>query len=179
MSDDNESPLGRWSRRKAEVRAGDKSEEPAPPAAPDAAAPETETEDAATEADIVAQLPDIDEMDGDSDFSVFMQDGVPENLQRLALRKLWLSDPVLANVDGLVDYGENFSIAETLGGAVKTIYQVGKGMIDETADEAAPMHDADQIEADDEAKIAGHSADGESPQVTQERQDDGEPPDQV
>ncbi len=177
MSDDRESPLGRWSRRKTEVRAGAKSQDPGPPSAPDAAAPVPQTEDA--EADIVAQLPDIDDMDGDSDFSVFMQDGVPEDLQRLALRKLWLSDPVLANVDGLVDYGENFSVAETLGGAVKTIYQVGKGMIDEAAEEAAPGDGADQIAGDGAAEIAGQNADGESPPASQGRPEDGDPPDQA
>jgi len=41
------------------------------------------------------------------------------------LRKLWLSDPALANLDELLDYGEDF----TTKGAdvVTTAYQAGKG----------------------------------------------------
>jgi hypothetical protein len=37
-----------------------------------------------------------------------MREGVPEALRNRALRKLWLSDPVLANLDGLNDYDEDF-----------------------------------------------------------------------
>jgi len=140
-------------------------------AASDTAPPASEPVETEDEADIVEQLPDIEDLDSESDYSVFMQDGVPEDLQRLALRKLWLSDPVLANVDGLVDYGEDFSIAETLGGAVKTIYQVGKGMIDETAEESEAADTMDEG-ADD-------SAERENPPFAQGTQADGDPPDQV
>ena len=35
------------------------------------------------------------------DFSGFMARNVPDHLRRRALRKLWVSNPVLANLDGL------------------------------------------------------------------------------
>jgi len=54
---------------------------------------------------------DIDELEYESDFTVFMQDKVPDTLRRMALRKLWKSSPILANVDGLNDYDEDFSDA--------------------------------------------------------------------
>jgi hypothetical protein len=38
-----------------------------------------------------------------------MKQAVPEELRRLALRKLWRSDPVLANVDGLNDYDLDYT----------------------------------------------------------------------
>ena len=60
-------------------------------------------------------LPDIDSLEADSDFTPFMQAGVPERLKNLALRKLWRSDPILANVDGLNDYDEDFKLAMEVG----------------------------------------------------------------
>ena len=58
-----------------------------------------------------------------------MKEVVPERLRRRALKKLWLSNPLLANVDGLVDYGEDFTDAAVGAGFVETTYQVGKGML--------------------------------------------------
>ena len=61
------------------------------------------------------------------DVSGFMSPQVPDHLRRLALRFLWRSNPILANVDGLVDYGEDFTDAATVIENMQTIYQVGKG----------------------------------------------------
>ncbi len=74
-------------------------------------------------------LPDPDTLEPGDDFKVFMKDVVPERLRRRALKKLWLSNPLLANVDGLVDYGEDFTDAAVGAGFVETTYQVGKGML--------------------------------------------------
>ena len=78
-----------------------------------------------------ADLPDIESLTADSDFSVFMREGVPEELRRLALRKLWLSDPVLANLDGLNDYDEDFSLVGTVVEKVTTAYKAGRGYLEE------------------------------------------------
>jgi hypothetical protein len=63
------------------------------------------------------------------DFSVFMAKAVPDQLRRRALRTLWRSNPVLANVDMLVDYGEDFTDAALAVENIQTAYQVGKGML--------------------------------------------------
>ena len=63
------------------------------------------------------------------DFSAFMSRAVPEHLRRRALRKLWVSNPVLANLDGLCDHNDDFSDAATVVPNMKTAYQVGKGMM--------------------------------------------------
>jgi hypothetical protein len=82
------------------------------------------------------ELPDIASLDKDSDFSAFLRQGVPEELRRRALRVLWRSDPVLANLDGLNDYDEDFTIVHTVAEAVRTAYKVGKGYLeDEDEDE--------------------------------------------
>ena len=44
----------------------------------------------------------------------------------MALRRLWKVNPVLANVDGLVEYGEDFTDSATVVENLQTTYQVGK-----------------------------------------------------
>lgn len=53
-------------------------------------------------------LPDISTLEEESDFSVFIRDGVPDKLRRLALRKLWASNPLFGFRDGMNDYDEDF-----------------------------------------------------------------------
>ncbi len=151
-----QNPLSRWSERKVKARL---KEEEAPsleetaeqqPVAP------IESEKEKTAA-IVEQLPDIDSLTAESDYTAFMGEGVPEHLKRLALRKLWRSDPVLANVDGLVDYGEDFTVAERMGDAVKTAYRVGKGLIEDIQELA---EDEEQGEEQGEGEIAQATPDG-------------------
>jgi hypothetical protein len=132
--------LRRWSRRKAEAR----SEPAATPAA---------TEDATNDAGPAAEtapasvqdvrehdapspvdpkdLPDIASLDASSDFTVFMRPGVPAHLRTLALRKLWRSDPIFSKLDGLVEYGEDYTIPSWPKGAIKTAYQIGRGFLSE------------------------------------------------
>ncbi len=135
--------LNRWARRKA---AHPEAEGPGPEAAPAAA----ESEDPPlSEEEIVAQLPDIDSLDETSDFTPFLQQGVPDLLRRKALRVLWRSNPVFANLDGMNEYDEDYTLATSALQAVKTAYQVGKGFITDEeraemdADSAAPAGDDD------------------------------------
>lgn len=53
-------------------------------------------------------LPDIESLEEGSDYSAFLSDGVPDALRRLALRKLWATNPLLGIRDGLNDYDEDF-----------------------------------------------------------------------
>jgi len=97
---------------------------------------EVEVELTAEQEDIVAGLPPIDTLTKQSDFTPFLSDKVPEFIRRRALSVLWRSDPVLANIDGLNDYDEDFNIIDTLIDIAKdTNYRVGKGMVDESEDE--------------------------------------------
>ena len=63
-------------------------------------------------------LPSPEMLDAGSDFSQFMRDDVPEMLKRAALRRLWASDPVLANLDGLNDYDEDFTVIGAAAAAI-------------------------------------------------------------
>lgn len=83
------------------------------------------------DAEIVAELelPDPDTFQIGDDVSGFMSKVVPDRLRRRVLRRLWRLNPILANVDGLVDYGEDFTDAACVIENMQTTYQVGKGML--------------------------------------------------
>ena len=156
-----------WSRRKAQV------------------AEEAEAEGAALEARAIAEaqaeksdaeilsdlgLPDPDDLCDGDDFSGFMARAVPERIRLRALRKLWLTNPVLANVDGLVDYGEDFTDAACVIENLQTTYQVGRGMtahVEEMARQAELEAEGEDAAADapeaepigDDELLAGGDAD--------------------
>lgn len=217
--DNGEGFLRRWSRRKgsqpkreaeesaaeAQVALNEAFEEAPvelPPEAPvrgrmiTSAPGETESPAEPEEEIDEKDLPDIDSLDADSDFTPFLKKGVSEQLQRRALRKLWLSDPVLANVDGLLDYGEDFTDAAMVVADMKTAYTVGRGMVPPPEEEALDDEDgevAEEVQAeeaapsDDEAKEVP-AEDGEELSETAARgeevgEDDGQkaalPGDQV
>ncbi len=133
---------GAWSRRRAAVKA--EAEADAHEAKQAALTLQQEKLAEKSEDEVLAELdlPQPDDMQAGDDFTVFMKETVPSALRNRALRKLWLTDPVLANVDGLVDYGDNFAAEGKLGEMVKTIYRVGKGMLtDEDLAESEAVED--------------------------------------
>ncbi|SFB72065.1 DUF3306 domain-containing protein [Tropicimonas isoalkanivorans] len=117
-----------WTRRKAAVEAEVRAEEVATQAAQ---AQQTEEELAArSDADILKDLglPAPEMLMSSKEVRAFLAAAVPQRLKTRALRRLWGLNPVLANLDGLVDYGEDFNAVPT-GGEIKTAYQVGKGIV--------------------------------------------------
>jgi len=118
-----------WSRRKAAV-AAEKAQDAAH--VQERARAETVEElEAKTDEEILDELglPDPTTLKPGDDFAAFLKDAVPDRIKKVALRKLWTSNPILANVDGLLDYGEDFTDAAVGAGVVETTYQVGKGML--------------------------------------------------
>jgi hypothetical protein len=126
---DAEGPLRRWSRRKREAvrekeaaeeargrdasRAPSEAVQDAREPAGDAPAPAVVEEKDLTDED----MPSIDSLDENSDYSGFLSPGVSEGLRRRALRKLFMS--AVFNVrDGLDDYDEDFTNFEALGDIV-------------------------------------------------------------
>ncbi len=164
-----------WSRRKARVAEETEAED----AALEARAIEVE-QAAKTDEEILADLglPDPDELTEGDDFSGFMAKAVPDRLRRRALRKLWLTNPVLANVDGLVDYGEDFTDAACVIENLQTAYQVGKGMtahVDEMVRqaelEAAEDNGAGEtpkVEEPDEEELLSENVSDEDPDTEPE-----------
>jgi len=156
-----EARLDFWSRRKARVKAEAEAEKAALETArmqeQQQALEEKPDEEILAELD----LPDPDQMQPGDDFSAFMKSVVPERIRRRALRRLWLSNSVLANVDGLVDYGEDFTDAATVIENLQTAYQVGKGMLSHVEALAAQEEAAaepGEAEAVDESEMAAAEA---------------------
>lgn len=154
MTDRDEPFLSRWSRLKREAAAGAKDQEapadrdgaagappgteatgPAPPTAHDRE-PEAGAGPQRTGLDI--EKIDFDKLDSASDYKPFMNADVPEEVRKKALRKLWLSDPVLSGPEQLSDYMGDFSDAALAvpTGMLRTAYKVGQGFLsDEEAAE--------------------------------------------
>lgn len=177
----DESRLSRWSRRKAETRAGrggatpemreenaDQPVDAAKPGEPGHDAPEQET--------LPPDLPDIDTLTAESDFTAFMKEGVPRALRRQALRKLWASDPVFNVIDGLEEYGEDYTDAASVIKGMKSAWEVGKGYPKEEKPEPSPEAAesvTDEEGADDDAHEED-TRDGPSPVADDTGDDPGE-----
>ena len=128
--DEQQDFLARWSRRKALSRRGEELPEPpedadAPPQEPaDAgteaspvaadAVPEGTEGEAGLPADEIPELPPLDSLDENSDYSAFLGKGVPPDLKQKALKKLFHS-PKFNVRDGLDDYDWDFTNPEPLG----------------------------------------------------------------
>ncbi len=138
-SEEENSPfLNRWSRRKLEQEEAQ--------AGTDAGAAPSQA-DSAGEADEQhrvelqknredAEAIDLESLDAESDYAPFFRDGVPKALKSAALRTLWRSSPVFANLDGLNDYDENFNDPDRIKKFVGTAWRVGKGYLKAEPDPA-------------------------------------------
>jgi hypothetical protein len=155
--DDDDSLLSRWSRRKRAVAAQTPSVPAGPLSEPDGPPAEEEPQGtdearaALSEPELLHELglPDPDTLKQGDDFSAFMKANVPDVLRRRALRRLWTSNPVLANVDGLVDYGGDFTDAALVPEVLNTAYKVGKGILRDIASEDTPEPENPGQDADD------------------------------
>jgi hypothetical protein len=96
MSDDF---LARWSRRKQEAQQeAKKPAEPAPKA----------SEKAEPEFDITT-LPPLESINALTDVTAFLQKGVPADLARAALRRVWTADPAIRDFVGLAENAWDFT----------------------------------------------------------------------
>ena len=74
-------------------------------------------------------LPSVGSLGADSDYTVFMQEGVPAALRAQALRKLWRSHPVIAAGDDLTDYGDDMTVAAIGDSQRQAISQVRESVV--------------------------------------------------
>jgi len=129
--------LSRWSRRK---QAAAQAPEPAksPPHSESAAAPEPAagssrapesrdpsgvsqpapdvSRDSGAAAFDPASLPPIESITAETDIRAFFAAGVPAELTRAALRRVWTSDPKIRDFVGLADYAWDFNAPGSMAG---------------------------------------------------------------
>ena len=153
---------------------------------------EEERELTPEEVNAVKDLPPIDSLTKDSDFTPFFAQNVPDFLKRQAYRVLWRSNPIFNFRDGLDDYDEDFSLARLVGKIVSEgASKPGQARAnDETEKTAAPEKgvdadnkrtaDADAEAEDDDVgdrEDGEETAEGDESKRKKPRKSDVRPPD--
>lgn len=153
--------LGRWSRRKQRARTEHDEGAAVAPSPPEA----SDTDDKPPERVLTDEdMPPLDALDADSDYSGFFSPGVSERLRNAALRKFFLS-PQFNIVDGLDDYAEDFTNFAKLGDIVTSDMRHQAELAEERAkkvledDAAAPADEADAPSINNEKAIEGDDKD--------------------
>ena len=96
-------------------------------------------------------LPDPETMKTGDNFKEFLKKNVPEHLKKRALRKLWLTNPIFANLDGMNEYDEDFTLATSALEEFATNYVVGKGFKGQFKKDT-DISESDFLEKDDTLK---------------------------
>lgn len=167
MTDKDPNFLKRWSSRKTALREEQSTKNVIIPDQADAVHSQEKEEPTGQELEVPDDLPDIETLNKDSDFSLFMREGTPEHLRKLALKKLFNSDPAFAVLDGLNDYDEDYSMVGMVAEAVSTRYKPGHGVV-------SPE---DEKKSDQETKKTPNErssqADAHQDQLLDQDEDDG------
>jgi hypothetical protein len=151
-----------WQRRKAQVQKEQLAEQQAVEAqlARQEEARLAEKTDEELLAD--AGLPEPEVLDSPERVREFLQSALPQRLKTRALRRLWQLNPIFAQLDGLVDYGEDFTDSARVIENMQTAYVVGKGMLtrfDQALADADDAGLAGVTQADNQAESVADKAD--------------------
>ncbi len=172
-----ESRLSRWSRLKQEAATAPPDDLEALAVASEATLATPMSEEVEQEPPPLtdADMPDLDSLGEDSDFTGFMSPGVSDELRNLALRKLFRA-PVFNIRDGLDEYDEDYTSFEKLGDIVtcdmKHQIEVQERKLreaQELEDQAkaeAQLQDSDEMDDEGDAEVEtldDQIADVESP----------------
>src|SRR5436190_2546188 len=135
--------LSRWSRRK--LAAAAEAPAPAPASAP-AVVPAPATAPGVLTPSAALELPPVESLTFDSDFTAFLQPGVDDKVKRAALKQLF-RDPRFNIMDGLDTYIDDYTKADPIPpDIVADLLQRGFGSISETEQEKAAAVNAPREE---------------------------------
>ena len=163
--------LSRWSDRKL------KGEDDALPATELDGVKETSREDefeGKTDDEILSilELPDPETLKLGDTVEKFMDGRVPERIRARALRAFWKTNPVLANIDGLDEYCDDYTDAAMVIENLQTIYEVGKGYAEQALDALESLADdeepADQLAGSEIAAQTEHGIEYDNTAETEE-----------
>lgn len=133
MVEDKQGFLSRWSKRKqAQLANPDTDPDEETPVAEAVEIDEAQLEADRSEAELnrlAAEAVDLEKVEYGFDFSIFMKRGVPDLLRKKALQKFFNSNPVLANLDGLNDYDEDYN--NPLHMVYKSSWDLKRGFLSE------------------------------------------------
>lgn len=116
MSDDDSEAgfLGRWAKRKAQVRAQENAE-PVESAAPQGELSPKQAASKAAEEEAepfdLASLPSLDDITASTDVTAFLRREVPEFLRNAALKRAWAADPGIRDyVNPAMEYAFDWNV---------------------------------------------------------------------
>lgn len=162
MSNEKESLLSRWSRRKLDPA----KEEVAPkPAALATATPAAAAAPAAVQPAVKPELPSVDSLQGlASEYKDFLRPEVDEKLRQSALKKLF-HDPHFNVMDGLDTYIDDYSKPDPIPEAMLRTLAHAKGLLfgDEKDEEATLPASEKPAEIADPGKPADAPAEPGAP----------------
>jgi len=140
--------LSRWSDRKLST---DLAEIEAPISDLEKAREPTDEFDGKSDDEIMSilELPDPGTLKLGDTVEKFMDGRVPERIRARALRAFWKTNPVLANIDGLDEYCEDYTDAATVIENLQTAYQVGQGYAIQALDAIESLADQDSAIEDE------------------------------
>ncbi len=125
--------LSRWSDRKLRPESDDA--DVALPNSDEARPVEDEFEGKSDDEILsILELPEPDTLKLGDTVEKFMDNRVPERIRARALRAFWKTNPLLANIDGLDEYCDDYTDAAMVVENLQTIYQVGKGYATQALD---------------------------------------------
>jgi hypothetical protein len=134
---------------------------------------DSERELTPAQAEAVRDLPPIETLKKDSDFTPFFKSNVPDYIKRHAFKALWASSPFFNIRDGLDDYDENFRFIDKLITAASSDYKAGKGygFKDESEENEDDLGDGEEDSAFEGDKLT--STEGNVSAESEKHQDEG------
>jgi Protein of unknown function (DUF3306) len=167
--DSTENFIQRWSRRKRAAKALDPGETgPGRPEHEDACADSSASaESAPLPAVDPPALPPIESITATSDVRAFLAPGVPEELTRAALRRVWMTDPTIRDFVGLAENQGDFTKPEGVPGfgsleLTEELRRVLAGVFGDPG-RSAPARQADPEHGAQAAEISGEPAQATAP----------------
>lgn len=126
----------------------------------------------------VAQLPPLDSIGADTDITAFLQQDVPPDLTRAALRRAWLSDPAIKDFVGLVENGWDFNDPSAMSGfgpiSAEEVARLAGKVIEALPEAAADDQTKDASATGKKSQLASAKAlSAEQPQLLPKAADPG------
>ena len=148
MGAEDQAFLARWSRRKRAAasakraqQAAEKAEAPPAPARSDVP-PSPETAEPAID---LANLPPIESIGAGSDIRAFLAPGVPLDLARAALRRVWSTDPAIRDFIGLSENSWDFNAPDAIPGFGSMSADDARRLLAHLTGEPKPPVESDSI----------------------------------
>ena len=178
--------LKRWSRRKREAEAAKAVLPEEKTRDAEARAPEDTVADDSSHAPQAefdpASLPPIESITAVSDITAFLRDGVPVELTRAALRRVWTADPSIRNFVGLSENAWDFTDPNAMPGfgplestdeirrmIARVVDQIGETVRSQAGDAQARRAEATEMSQDSGTVTAADHTDEAAGQTASAR----------